>query len=177
MSDRNEITVRGRLGGDPVRRVGANGRSWVTFRLGSTPRYRDAVTGEFKDDRSEWFTVKAWGELAENVGLSLRKGNPVIVRGKVFVDTWAGENGERWDHVIHADVVALELSRGTATYVRTVREAAAEPQAATGIVTGPDGRQWETEEVPEGEDATGEAGTDEEPLAYEMSAAGDGTAG
>ena len=67
MADRNEITVQGRLGADPVRRVGANRSSWVTFRVGTTPRGRDRTTGEFKDGRTEWFTVKTWGDLAENV--------------------------------------------------------------------------------------------------------------
>lgn len=166
MSDRIEITVQGRLGADPLRRVGANGSVWATFRLGSSPGYRDAQTGLFKDGRTEWFTVKAWGNLAANVLESVHRGTPVVVRGKVYVDTWTGKNGERWDHVIHADTVAVELSSGTANFVRTIREApaAASPEgagpaeagaeevAAGGtagfLVTGPDGDRWESVDLP-----------------------------
>lgn len=170
MSDRIEITVRGRLGADPLRRVGANGTVWATFRLGASPSYRDAQTGLFKDGRTEWFTVKAWGNLAANVLESVHRATPVVVRGKVYVDTWTGKNGERWDHVIHADTVAVDLSSGTANFVRTIREApaAASPAGAgaaaegsaevtaqgldgsgpTGFMTGPDGDRWESTDLP-----------------------------
>jgi single-strand DNA-binding protein len=136
----------------------------VTFRLGSTPRIADRATGEFRDDRTGWFTVKTWRQLADNVADSLHKGNPVVVRGKVYVDTWTGEAGERWDHVIHAEAVAVDLAGGTARYVRTVREPTAEPAG----MTGPDGQQWETVEVPEEEpldDGTVEEDASEEVLA------------
>ncbi|GAA1622315.1 single-stranded DNA-binding protein [Georgenia ruanii] len=145
MTDRIEITVQGRVGSEPTRRVTANGASWVTFRLGSTPRIPDRATGEYRDDRTGWFTVKVWRQLAENVAESVHKGTPVIVRGKVYVDTWTAESGERWDHVINADAVAVDLAGGTARFVRTVREAAAPPAA----LTGPDGSRWETTEAPE----------------------------
>lgn len=160
MSDRIEITVQGRLGAEPVRRVGANGTMWATFRLGATPSYRDPQTGQFRDSRTEWFTVKSWGNLAANVLESVHRATPVIVRGKVYVDTWTGDKGERWDHVIHADAVAVEMSSGTANFVRTVRAApAAEagptepgpaaPEPAGATVTGPGGRRWESEDLPD----------------------------
>jgi single-strand DNA-binding protein len=180
MADRNEITVQGRLGADPLRRVGANRASWVTFRVGTTPRGRDRSTGEYKDGRTEWFTVKTWGDLAENVADSLRKGNPVVVRGKVFVDTWTGENGERWDHVIHADAVAVELRGGTVRYTKTIREPAAVPGPGVGVLTGPDGSRWEGREdddaaADDDEELPADDDIAQEELEGEMSAAGLGT--
>ncbi|WP_448071524.1 single-stranded DNA-binding protein [Georgenia yuyongxinii] len=185
MADRNEITVQGRLGADPVRRVGANRSSWVTFRVGTTPRGRDRTTGEFKDGRTEWFTVKTWGDLAENVADSLHKGNPVVVRGKVYVDSWTGENGERWDHVIHADAVAVEIKGGTVRYTKTIREPAAVPGTAAGVITGPDGSRWEAREDDDaaaeddvaGEEALADDEIAEAELEGEMSAAGLGRLG
>ncbi|WP_127130588.1 single-stranded DNA-binding protein [Georgenia sp. SYP-B2076] len=144
MSDKVEITVRGRVGTEPVRRVGASGTTWVTFRLGATPRARDRVTGEYKNTETQWFTVKTWGDFAENVGVSLGRGVPVLVQGRVYVDTWSGEGGERWDHVIHAQTIGVELFGGTVKYLRTIRESAAAPPegapGATPDLTGLDGQ-------------------------------------
>lgn len=152
MSDRIEITVQGRLGADPVRRVGASGNVWATFRLGSTPTSRDPHTGAFRDGRTEWFTVKTWGNLAANVLESLHRATPVIVRGKVYVDVWSGEKGERWDHVIYADAVAVEMSAGTVRFVRTIRETPATPgPAEPATVTGPDGARWDSDDLPDDE--------------------------
>ena len=186
MSDKVEITVRGRVGTEPVRRISASGTTWVTFRLGATPRTRDRVTGEYKNTETQWFTVKTWGDFAENVGTSLGRGVPVVVQGRVYVDTWSGEHGERWDHVIHAQTIGVELFGGTAKYLRTIRESAAaaagDVAPAVANMTGPDGRRFEGREVPDGEAAgrpadpgdDPEEGTDLDKIDpdYEMSVTG-----
>lgn len=175
MSDRIEITVQGHLGAEPVRRVSATGSEWATFRVGSTPRYRDAQTGEYKGLRTEWFTVKAWGALAANIFDSLHKATPVIVRGKVFVDVWAGDKGERWDHVIYADAVAIDLAKGTAKYIKTIREAptvsdpySSDAGGGAGTLTDSRGMRFASEDLPdeppgddlEEEDVDADDGTD-----------------
>jgi single-strand DNA-binding protein len=174
MSNEIQISVRGWMGSDPVRHVGPTGVTLAMFRVGSTPRLRDRVTGEFRDGETQWFTVKAWRELAENVIHSLKKGMPVILRGTLRTETWQTENGERSANVISVDSIGADLGTGTANFVKTVRGSAAagagtigEPAAAgDGVspvgagLTGPDGTRFTSEEVPDeiGEDLADELG-------------------
>lgn len=183
MSNEIQITVRGWMGSDPVRHVGPSGVTLAMFRVGSTPRLRDRATGEFRDGETQWFTVKAWRELAENVAHCLRKGMPVVLRGTLRTETWQGENGERSANVISVDSIGPDLGTGTAAFVRTVRSSsAAEPgtgdageagdadrdgAAPTGL-TGPDGTRFTSEDVPDeldedvqpGDEVAGQLGRD-----------------
>lgn len=160
MSNEIQIAVRGWMGSDPVRHVGPTGVTLAMFRVGSTPRVRDRTTGEFRDGETQWFTVKAWRDLAENVIGSLKKGMPVILRGTLRTETWQGENGERSANVISVDAIGADLANGTCVYTKTVRaSAAAEPEGAPGGdvagpagLTGPDGTRFTGQELPDGDE-------------------------
>jgi len=159
MSNEIQITVRGWMGSDPVRHVGPTGVTLAMFRVGSTPRLRDRTTGEFRDGETQWFTVKAWRDLAENVIVSLKKGMPVILRGTLRTETWQGENGERSANVVSVDSIGADLANGTIAYTKTVRASvAAQPEgtdsaATTGAgaagLTGPDGTRFTGQELPD----------------------------
>ncbi|PFG38584.1 single-strand DNA-binding protein [Georgenia soli] len=161
MSNEIQIAVRGWMGSDPVRHVGPSGVTLAMFRVGSTPRLRDRTTGEFRDGETQWFTVKAWRDLAENVIASLKKGMPVILRGTLRTETWQGENGERSANVISVDAIGADLANGTSVYTKTVRAStAAEPEGAAGAasggdgareagLTGPDGTRFTGQELPD----------------------------
>jgi len=97
------------------------------------------------DGSKIWFTVKAWGNKAENVIDSIRKGTPVIVTGRLaeepYVVTKIGEKGEtiteqRNGLTVDNAVVAIDLSRGAAKYFRTEREPL-EPLGAPAWVQSP----------------------------------------
>ena len=49
----------------------------VNFRLASTPRWQDA-TGTWKEG-TNWYTVKAYRRLAQNIATSIEKGQPLVV--------------------------------------------------------------------------------------------------
>ena len=146
MKHSSEITVFGRLGSEPVLRTSAAGRPWIYFRLVSTPRYR-GEDGQFRDGASQWFSVKAWDDLARNSGFSLHQGMSVVVQGRVGVETWTGEEGMKVSHVLRADAIAVELGLGMANFVRTAPTRAAVEEGG-GTVTGPDGSRWESVDLP-----------------------------
>jgi len=50
------------------------GQPVARFRIGSTPRYRDNSTGEWKDGDALFLTVNVWRQAAENVAESLIPG-------------------------------------------------------------------------------------------------------
>ena len=123
MSNETQVTVRGFVGKTPTLLISPRGTKYTRFRLGTTPRVRDAATGEWRDGATDWFTVKVWKDFAENVATSLEKGTPVIVRGNLAVDTWTSDGQERTTVVIAADSVGIELNTGTAHFTKVVRGA------------------------------------------------------
>jgi len=116
-----EVTVAGWIGSE-VRSYHENdgGVPFASFRLASTRRVRDRETGAWRDGRTEWFTVKAWRVTALNVAQSLRKGDPVVVHGRLSTEEWVAAEGTRTSLVLVADAVGHDLSYGSTQFRRTV---------------------------------------------------------
>ena len=86
MSD-SMITVRGWLGADvTLRRAGDV--PVASFRLACTPRRFNRRTETWSDGLTQWYTVTAWRGLAENCAASLRRGDPVVVHGRLETRTY-----------------------------------------------------------------------------------------
>ena len=100
-----------------------------TFRLGSTERRYDRATDAWIDGNTNWFTVQGYRQLAGNIGCSIKKGQRVIVMGRLKMRSW--EHDGRIYHVaeIDAESVGHDLTWGSANFIRT---AANGPQAAAG---------------------------------------------
>ena len=77
MSD--TILIRGFTASDPALSTLPNGVPVVNFRLASTPRWQDA-TGTWKEGTTNWYTVKAYRRLAQNIATSIEKGQPLEPR-------------------------------------------------------------------------------------------------
>ncbi len=113
------VTLHGWVGGDVNFRE-PHGVSVASFRVASTPRLRKG--GEWVDGDTTWYSVTVWRQLADNVRGSVRKGDAVIVHGRLRTDTWKREDGELNSSLqIEASLVGHDLSRGTSTFVRTQR--------------------------------------------------------
>ena len=99
----NTITVIGNVGRDPELRYANSGAAVLKF----------SVAGNYgRDDnkRTSWHNVTVFGEMAENVGAVLSKGQRVIVIGRneeSEYTTREGETKKKWQ--IIADDVALSL--------------------------------------------------------------------
>jgi len=120
------VTIGGYVGSD-VEFIEGNGtNSRALFRVGSTPRWYDRSSGGWRDQETIWITVKAWRGLAHNVKASVRKGEPVIVTGRLRASRWKDESGEERSRlVVEAVAIGHDLNRGTAAYRRTERPPAA----------------------------------------------------
>ena len=123
MSNETYLTVRGYAGADPTLfSNGASGRTAV-LRVGVTARTRNRETGKYEDGRTAWYSVRCYGDLGENVALTIRKGAPVLVRGKLVQRRWEGNDRvERTDLVIVADSLGLELTTVAANYAKSAGE-------------------------------------------------------
>jgi single-strand DNA-binding protein len=131
MSD-SIITVRGWLGADVQRRE-AGGVPVASFRLACTPRKFNRRTETWSDGLTQWYSVSAWRGLADNCATSLRRGDPVVVHGRLEARTYVNGNGvEVLSLEIDALHVGHDLSRGTSVFTRTARAEPAPPPEVDG---------------------------------------------
>lgn len=89
----NKIIVIGNLGGEPEMRYTPNGQPVTSFNVATNWRYTTAE-GERREE-TEWFTVVAWGKLAEQCNQFLTKGRLVYVEGRFRSHTWEGQDGQK----------------------------------------------------------------------------------
>jgi single-strand DNA-binding protein len=120
MSQDNTITVRGFVTAEPKMRQRTPEQVPVaTIRVGSTPRKLNRETGEWQDGETSYYSVTCWRRLAENVHGSLRKGDMVIVRGKVSTRSWLDDQQRvRMEVEIEADSVGHDLAFGWSRFNR-----------------------------------------------------------
>lgn len=120
MSD-TYVTLHGWVGSDVTYR-NPNDVSVVNFRVASTPRLKKG--GEWMDGDTTWYSVTAWRHLAENIRDSVRKGDAVVVHGKLRTDLWEREDGQTTSSLrIEASLVGHDLTRGSSTFLRSQRPA------------------------------------------------------
>jgi len=120
--------VQGWLGNDVTTRAVGDAQV-ASFRVATTPRRYHRQTETWVDGTTQWYAVTAWRALADNCRQSLRRGDPVVVQGRLTVSTWTGRDGEQQSSLeIEAVHVGHDLTRGTSTFTRTpkaVQETAA----------------------------------------------------
>lgn len=124
-----QITVRGYVATDPESRSLPDGTVVVTFRLASTPRWFDQQAGSWRDGHTNWFSIQAFRALGLNVLASIKKGQPVVVVGKLKVRFWEGEHGRNTAVDVDAVSVGHDLALGTACFQRTVHSSPPADQA------------------------------------------------
>ena len=101
--------------------VDIRGNGSVTaFRLACTPRVR-GKDGEYSDGNTTWIDVTCFRSLAAHVATSVRKGDPVIVIGKLRTSVWIKDGQTRERLGLEAETVGHDLSRGTAAFRKSVR--------------------------------------------------------
>jgi single-strand DNA-binding protein len=136
----DNITVRGFVASEIRSSTTPGGVATASFRLGSTDRRYDRASSTWVDGNTNWFTVQGYRQLAGNIGCSIKKGQRVIIVGRLRIRSW--EKDGRIYHVaeIDAESVGHDLMWGSANFTRT---AGNNPQAAVaaGVVGGEhDGR-------------------------------------
>ena len=99
----NTITVIGNVGRDPELRYANSGTAVLKFSIADN-------YGRDDNKKTSWHNVTVFGDMAENVGAVLSKGQRVIVIGRneeSEYTTREGETKKKWQ--IIADDVALSL--------------------------------------------------------------------
>jgi single-strand DNA-binding protein len=117
----NTVTVVGNVTRDPEMRYTAGGAANCTFGLAVNRRWMNRQTNEW-EERTSFFNVVCWREMAENVSESLGKGARVVVTGRLEQRSWETENGDKRSVVeIAADEIGPSLRWATATITKNER--------------------------------------------------------
>jgi single-strand DNA-binding protein len=86
----NKVLIIGNLGSDPDVRYLPSGKPATSFRIATNRQYK--IEGELRKE-VEWFSVVAFGRLAEICSEYLRKGKPVFIEGRMKTRNWTDANG------------------------------------------------------------------------------------
>jgi single-strand DNA-binding protein len=117
------VTLAGRVAKEPSFTLVGN-KPKATIRVAWSPRYRDRVTGEWKDGSTSFANVECWRNLASNVKASLCKGNAVVVTGRLRVREFEDREGRRRISVeIDAESIGHNLSSGVTHLMPGLRQA------------------------------------------------------
>lgn len=110
------VTLQGWVGTEVNYRETSVGRV-ASFRVGCTPRYRRE--GIWVDGETTWYTVNAWRTLALHVLESVKRGDAVVVHGRLRADTWRKDDGsESMTLVVDAHSIGHDLNRGVSVFTR-----------------------------------------------------------
>ena len=113
------VSLTGYVATQPVTKEILPGTTNLSMRVAWTPRRLDRATGEWVDGNTSYVTVICWRKLASNMATCLRKGDPVIVQGRLSVRPYDDKEGQSRIAVeVEASSVGHDLSRGVAQFQR-----------------------------------------------------------
>ena len=128
-----EITVAGRVVADPEHRQTTQGRQFTTFRVATTVRRRNRE-GVFVDVSTSFYNVAAFRSLGMNTHLSLHKGDPVVVHGRLTINSWQRAD-ESWGSSADIEAVSVghDMTFGTSDYAKVSRGMTDSPAQEAGV--------------------------------------------
>ncbi len=115
------LTIVGNLTKDPELRFTPTGQATATFAVAVNRRWQNRQTNAWEETTS-FFDVVAWGTLAENLADSIRRGDRVVVEGRLDQRSWENNQGEKRSKLeITANEIAPSLRWATVEITKTQR--------------------------------------------------------
>ncbi len=136
MAGYNRVIIMGNLTRDPELKQLASGVTVCRLNIASNRQFRDRQTGNMTQEVC-FVDVDVWGAQAEPCKQYLQKGRPVLVEGRLKLDSWKDAEGQaRSKHSIVASTVQFLFSGADQTATPTAEqseetEAMAAPEPAT----------------------------------------------
>ena len=87
MASYNKVILIGNLTRDPELRYTPKGVAIARIGLAVNRNWRDSNSGELREEVS-FVDVDAFGKQAETLGQYMKKGSPLMVEGRLRLDTW-----------------------------------------------------------------------------------------
>ncbi|ROP37989.1 single-stranded DNA-binding protein [Saccharothrix texasensis] len=113
------VTICGNVASPVVHSKVGTGFSRAKFRLFSAERVWDPEDRSWSDGARMFLTVSCWRMLADNVQVSLTKGDPVVVTGRLTIREVEFEGRRQPVVELEATAIGPNLALCTATSTRT----------------------------------------------------------
>jgi single-strand DNA-binding protein len=115
------ITIVGNVVDDVALRLTDSGVARLSFRVASTQRRKESVTGIWTDGNKLFIKVTCWRDFAENVAVSIKKGDALLVTGRIYSRQYLKDENNHVSYEIDADAIGPNLARGTSDFTRRKR--------------------------------------------------------
>ncbi|GGM06961.1 single-stranded DNA-binding protein [Nakamurella endophytica] len=117
-TDAAAVTIVGRVASNPTVTATTGGER-LSMRVVATERRYDEAAAQWTDGDEFGVTVVGWRRVASGVIAHVRKGDPVVVVGRISTRRFEREDGvtDYWTDV-KADVVALDVARMAGRFAR-----------------------------------------------------------
>ncbi|MET1043790.1 MAG: single-stranded DNA-binding protein [Microbacteriaceae bacterium] len=170
------ITLTGFVATEPQHRLTDKAVPITEFRLACTQRRFDKDTQQWVDSYTNWYRINTFRQLALNSMISIKKGQKVIVSGRLRVKQWENATKSGTAVEVDADSIGHDLTFGTSAFTRSTsgrnsdagrfasvpaRESAEERAFEDESST--DAESIGTDEFPSADAATGELAHDASP--------------
>lgn len=95
----NIAVIGGNITADPELKYTPKGTAVVQFSVAINRRWKDD-SGEVREEVS-FFNCQGWGKTAEAIGQYLRKGDPILIDGRLKQESWEDkQSGQKRSRVI-----------------------------------------------------------------------------
>ena len=106
----NKVILIGNLGADPEIREMPDGTKMAKFSIATTEKYKNKQ-GELISN-TDWHNIVLWRRSAEVAEQYLKKGDSVLIEGKIKNRSWEDENGiKKYATDIQGDSMTMLGSR------------------------------------------------------------------
>jgi single-strand DNA-binding protein len=101
----NKVILIGNLTRDPELKAIASGNKVCTFGLATNRVYKDS--NGVKQEKTDYHNIVVWGRTAENVATYMKKGNQILVEGRIETRSWddPATNSKKYRTEIIADTI------------------------------------------------------------------------
>ncbi len=102
-NDLNVVTIAGRIANEPEVKYTANGHPTISLSLANHQWIKKE--NEEKEE-TNYFKIRLWGKVAENLAEYLKKGKMIAVNGKLHQYSFESPNG---DKISVVEIVASQI--------------------------------------------------------------------
>jgi len=132
MASYNRVVMVGNLTRDPEYKQLTSGQAVCRLGIASNRQFKNRQTGSMVQEVC-YIDIDVWGAQAESCRQYLAKGRSVLVEGRLKLDSWDDQNGQkRSKHSIVADRIVF-LSSGAEAGASAESEVESEPQGSSHV--------------------------------------------
>jgi len=131
--DAATVTIVGRAGTNPTVSASPKGDR-VTFRVISTERRFDETRQDWVDGDEFGVSVVCWRGLASSVLTTVRKGDPIVVIGRISTRKYEKNGGVEYFTDVKGDFVGLDVAKLANRFTRSTFEARDQNESGSGTV-------------------------------------------